>query len=249
MPWFDQHCHLELDAADAAIDEARASGVLRMVCVGTDEGTSHISRAVARSQPGTIWATAGVHPHDASQGWAWLQAFLAASETVAVGECGLDYHYDYSPRGTQQDCFTAQIEMANRLDLPLVIHTREAWEDTFRLLDAATVPRRMVFHCFTGGEDEARECLARGGFLSFSGIVSFPKAADVQAAARYCPLDRLLVETDSPYLAPVPHRGKRNQPAWVSHVGAAIARLKEIPIEQVADATWFTTNTFYGLTP
>ena len=156
---------------------------------------------------------------------------------VAVGECGLDYHYDHSPRGVQREAFAAQVALANRLALPLVIHTREAWDDTFDILDAEGVPARTIFHCFTGGPDEARRCLDLGGHLSFSGIVTFPSADDLRAAATLCPLDRLLVETDSPYLAPVPLRGRRNEPANVAVVGAAVAEARGTTTENVAAAT------------
>ena len=146
---------------------------------------------------------------------------------LAVGECGLDYHYDHSPRAVQRTAFAAQIHLAHERDLPLVIHTRDAWDDTFD--DPATVEgvrERTIFHCFTGGPAEADRCLDLGAFLSFSGIVTFKSAAEVRDAARRCPADRLLIETDSPYLAPVPHRGRPNQPAYVRHVGEYVATLR-----------------------
>src|SRR5690606_11663287 len=187
--------------------------------------------------PGTVFATAGVHPHDAKDGLDGLEALLAEPEVVAVGECGLDYHYDHSPRDVQAQAFAAQIAMAHAHDLALVIHTREAWDDTFAILEEAGVPERTVFHCFSGGLDEARRCLDLGAVLSFSGIVTFPSATDLQAAAAMCPLDRLLVETDSPYLTPVPHRGKKNQPAWVTLVGEFVAGLRGIEPAELAAAT------------
>ena len=145
--------------------------------------------------------------------------------------------------------FAAQIEMANRLDLPLVIHTREAWDDTFTVLDREGIPRRTVFHCFTGGPEEGEECRARGGLLSFSGIVTFPNAPELRAAAAECPLEQLVVETDSPYLAPIPHRGKKNRPALLPFVGAAVAEAKGLGVEEVEAATWATTVAFYGCQP
>ena len=138
---------------------------------------------------------------------------------VAVGECGFDYHYEHSPRAAQRDAFAAQVELARRYDLTLVVHSRDAWDDTLDVLRAAGPPQRTVLHCFTGGPDEARRCLDLGAFLSFSGIVTFKGAQDVRDAAALCPLDRLMVETDAPFLAPVPHRGKQNRPAWVVAVG------------------------------
>jgi TatD DNase family protein len=191
---------------------------------------------VARRHDG-VWATAGVHPHDAAGGTDGLEAVLAEPEVVAVGECGLDYHYDHSPRAVQREVFAAQIALAHRHDLALVIHTREAWDDTFAILAAEGVPARTVFHCFTGGPDEARRALDAGAVLSFSGIVSFKGATDVREAAALCPLDRMTVETDAPYLAPVPNRGKQNRPAWVPLVGAAVASVKGVAVEEVESAT------------
>jgi TatD DNase family protein len=149
----------------------------------------------------------------------------------------LDYHYDHSPRETQREAFAAQIAVAHARDLPLVIHTREAWADTFALLTGADRPECIVFHCFTGGPAEARTGLDLGAYLSFSGIVSFKGAADVRAAAALCPLDRLLVETDAPYLAPVPHRGRPNEPAYLPAVGASLAAATQRDIETLAAAT------------
>jgi len=219
-----------------------------MITVGTNIERSREAISVAAGLDG-VWATAGVHPHDAIDGLEGLEDLLADPGVVAVGECGLDFHYDHSPRDRQCEVFAAQIAIANNRGLPLVIHTREAWEETFTILDREGTPERTVFHCFTGGPDEGRECLARGGLISFSGIVTFPNAADVREAAVECPLDGLLVETDSPYLAPVPHRGQKNRPAMVTHVGAAIAEAKEIEVGEVEQATWQTASEFYGLDP
>ena len=156
---------------------------------------------------------------------------------VAIGECGLDHHYDHSPGPAQAEAFRVQIRLAHELDRTLVIHTREAWDETFAILDDEGVPSRTVFHCFTGGPDEARACLDRGAALSFSGIVTFKTADDVRAAAAITPSDRMLVETDSPYLAPVPHRGQPNRPAWVAVVGAGLAAARAESVRTVADAT------------
>jgi len=245
--WIDQHCHLpEGTEADALVAEARAAGVARMITVGCDYSDSRRMIAVARANPG-VWATAGVHPHESRHGIDGISELLDEPEVVAVGEAGLDYHYDHSPRGIQADVFAAQIGMANDRGLPLVIHSRQAWEDTFAVLDREGVPDRMVFHCFTGGAAEAAEALARGGVLSFSGIVTFPSADEVRAAAALCPLERLLVETDSPYLAPVPHRGKPNRPALLPVVGAALADLKEVPVGELEAAVWHTAERLYAL--
>jgi len=203
-----------------------------------------------------VWATAGVHPHDATSvidpdtgalDLAPIEALLAEPRVVAVGECGLDFHYDHSPRDQQAEVFAAQIALAHAHDLTLVIHTREAWDPTFAILEEAGVPDRTVFHCFTGGPDEARRGLDLGIHLSFSGIVTYPSARDLQAAATLCPLDRLLVETDSPYLAPVPHRGRNNRPANVTFVGAKVAALKGVDEATVADASWQAAERLYRL--
>ena len=156
---------------------------------------------------------------------------------VAIGEAGLDHHYEHSPAADQAAAFRAQIGLAHELDLPLVIHTREAWDETFAILDDESLPRRTVFHCFTGGPDEAAACVERGAFLSFSGIVTFKNADDVRAAAVAVPADRLLVETDSPYLAPVPHRGRTNEPAFVADVGAGLAAVRCVPVAEIAQVT------------
>lgn len=249
MRWIDDHCHLDRDPdlASAQVVAAAAAGVERLVTVGCDVAQSADYVAAARRHPGVVWATAGVHPHDAKDGIEGLEDLLAEPEVVAVGECGLDFHYDHSPRDVQRNVFAAQIQMALAHDLALVIHTREAWAETFDILAAEGIPARTVFHCFSGGPDEARRCLDLGAVLSFSGIVTFPSATDLHAAAVLCPLDRLLVETDSPYLAPVPHRGQRNRPAWVPVVGEAVAALRGVAVDDVAAATWTTAARTYRL--
>jgi TatD DNase family protein len=251
VPWIDDHCHLDADpaVADQQVADAAAAGVTRLITVGCDVAQSSAYIEAARRHPGTVWATAGVHPHDAKDGLEGLEALLGEPEVVAVGECGLDFHYDHSPRDQQREAFAAQIALAHQHDLALVIHTREAWPETFDVLAAEGMPERTVFHCFTGGPDEARRCLDLGAVLSFSGIVTFPSAAELHDAARLCPLDRLLVETDSPYLAPVPHRGQRNRPEWVVAVGAAIAALQGVDDDDVAAASWATAERTYRLPP
>ncbi|MGH9123895.1 MAG: TatD family hydrolase [Acidimicrobiales bacterium] len=233
--WTDSHCHIDGGAIEAAHD----AGVTRLVVVGTDAAWSAVSIEVAEAHDG-VWATVGLHPHDADKGTATIEPLLAGhgAKVVAVGECGLDYHYDYSPRPAQREAFAAQVALAHEYDLALVIHTREAWDNTWAVLRAAGVPARTVFHCFTGGPAEARQALELGAYLSFSGIITFPKAEDLREAARLCPLERLLVETDSPFLAPVPHRGKPNVPAYVPFVGAAVAAARGRPVSEVEQATW-----------
>jgi TatD DNase family protein len=245
--WTDAHCHIPYEGVgEEVIAEARAAGVGRMVTVGTDVVQSRAAIDAARRHEG-LWATAGVHPHDASGGIEGLEALLGEPEVVAVGECGLDYHYDHSPRDVQRRVFAEQIALARAHDLALVIHTREAWDDTFDVLVTEGVPERTVFHCFTGGPDEARRALDTGAVLSFSGIVTFKGAPEVREAAALCPLDRCTVETDAPYLAPVPHRGQRNRPAWVAHVGVALAGVKGVEVAEVEAATTATAARLFGL--
>jgi TatD DNase family protein len=271
LEWFDSHCHLQdefdrpeegpaephADRLAATIARASEAGVTRLVCVGTgaDSSAEAVRLARALRRPGgpaaaegvALWATVGLHPHDAVDGVDGLDDLLAAElgagvapadrVVVGIGECGLDYHYDHSPRPVQREAFARQIELAHRHGLALVIHTREAWHDTFELLVAHGVPERTVVHCFTGGPDEARRCLDLGTSLSFSGVVTFKNAADVREAAALCPLDRLLVETDAPFLTPVPHRGTPNEPSRVPLVGAAVAKVKGLDTAEVAAAS------------
>tara|TARA_A100001037_G_scaffold175196_1_gene157070 strand:- start:865 stop:1617 length:753 start_codon:yes stop_codon:yes gene_type:complete len=244
-PWFDNHCHLGADS-DEVVARARDAGVTGMITVGCDLADSRAAIATAEGHA-DVWATVGVHPHEAWAGIDGLEDLLASRQVVAVGEAGLDFHYDYSPRVVQREVFAAQIDLANRRSLPLVVHTREAWEETFEVLDTVGIPERTVFHCFTGGPQEAHAALARGAFLSFSGIVTFGSADDVRAAVRVCPLEKAMVETDSPYLTPVPYRGKTNEPAHVGLVGAAIAEAMNRSVEEVAVATTANVRSFYSL--
>jgi TatD DNase family protein len=245
--WIDNHCHLEPGPAAAeAIAEARAGGVERLITVGTDVAGSRSCIDIARDHA-QVWATAGVHPHDAAGGIDGLEELLADPVVVAVGECGLDYHYDHSPRDAQRAVFAQQVELAHRHGLPLMIHTRSAWDDTFAILDDVGVPDRTVFHCFTGGPAEAEQCLGRGAHLSFSGIVTFPSAPEVREAAILCPADRILVETDAPFLAPVPHRGEKNRPALVSVVGEAVAEARNVEPAELAARIWATASAIYTL--
>jgi TatD DNase family protein len=250
--WIDSHCHVHderiPDGTDGAVAAAAADGVTTLISVGCDRATSLAAIAVADAHDG-VFATVGLHPHDAVNGVDTIVDLLDTEGIVAVGECGLDYYYDHSPRDVQQRVFAEQIALANARELPLVIHSRDAWDDTFAVLVDVGVPSRTVFHCFTGGPDEARRALDIGALLSFSGIVTFKGAPEVQAAATLCPLDRMLVETDSPYLAPIPHRGKPNRPAWVAHVGQHIADLRDITVGEVAAATTANARAVFALPP
>jgi TatD DNase family protein len=262
--WFDSHCHVQeefLDRDDTAADagatelapllgRAREAGVDRLICIGTGARTSSQALAVARvtaaDRTGSMpraWASVGLHPHEASEGVDEVRDVLARAlddgdgAVVAVGECGLDYYYEHSSRHAQRAAFAAQIALAHAHDLALVIHARDAWDDLFDVLEAERVPERTVLHCFTGGPDEVDRCLRAGMYVSFSGIVTFKNAADVRAAAAKCPLERLLVETDSPFLAPVPHRGQNNEPSYVPLVGQAIAEVKGCSVDDVRESS------------
>lgn len=235
----DSHCHLdskEFDSdRDAVIERALDAGVERMVAIGTGDLEAGIR--LADRYP-CFYATVGVHPHDALKAtdddFRRLEDLVAHPKVVAVGEIGLDYHYDFAPRDIQKAVFIRQMEIAARRNKPIVIHTREAWDDTFALLEHWP---HGIMHCFSGGPAEAQRALDLGFHLSFGGMVTFPKALEVQAAARMAPLDRMLIETDAPYLAPVPKRGKRNEPAFVTHTARKIAELRGISYEEIAQAT------------
>jgi TatD DNase family protein len=237
--YVDTHCHLYDTRGVPQVDiieAARAAGVTTMIDVGCDADTTARAIATAAEYDG-IFATAGLHPHEAKFGVDTIVGYLDDPHVIAIGECGLDYYYDHSPRELQREAFAAQIQLAHERHLPLVVHTRDAWDDTFDVLAAEGAPERLIFHCFTGGPAEATRCLDLGAFLSFSGIVTFPSSAEVKAAAARCPMDRMLAETDSPYLAPVPKRGRTNQPAFVTHVVQHLADLLDLPTERVRAAT------------
>ncbi len=250
LVWVDSHCHVHderiPDGTAGAVEAAADAGVTTLISVGCDRATSLAAIDAARAHP-EVFATVGLHPHDAVNGVDSIVDLIDTEGIVAVGECGLDYYYDHSPRDIQAQAFAEQIALANDRELPLVIHTRDAWDDTFAVLADVGVPARTIFHCFTGGPDEARRALDLGALLSFSGIVTFKGAPDVQAAATLCPLDSLLVETDSPYLAPVPHRGKPNRPAWVPHVGQHIADLRDVAVADIAAATTANARRIFAL--
>ena len=237
------------------MDRAVGAGVVGFVVVGVGSDLASARAAVdlARREPHRVCACVGIHPHDAVT-WSErahdeLRTLAAAPEVAALGEIGLDYHYEHSPRAAQRLAFAAQIALAHHHGLALVVHAREAWDDLFEVLEAEGVPERCVLHCFTGGPDEVRRCLGAGMYVSFSGIVTFTSATDVQAAAQQCPLDRLLVETDSPFLAPVPHRGRPNEPALVPLVGAAVAALKGVEPGELARRSAANAFAAFGVDP
>jgi len=244
----DSHCHLadEAFAADleAVTRRARDAGVASALCILSADEPDEVARAevVANAWESVRFAT-GIHPHRAAStatspddAAAMTAAAVRRVGAVALGEIGLDYHYDFAPRATQQDVFAAQLALAGSLGLPVIIHTREASEDTFSLLRAATPRVRGVMHCFTGTREEARLALDLGFYISLSGILTFPKAGDLRKVAAFVPEDRLLVETDAPFLAPVPHRGKRNEPGWVMETFLALAAARGTVSDALAPA-------------
>lgn len=242
----DAHCHLtgsllSEDLLADTLDRARAEGVSGFIAVGTDLEDSRRALALAQSIPG-IQASLGLHPHEA-RFWdaaleAGLEALLGDGNARFVGETGLDWHYDHSPRDQQEAAFRGQIRLARRLRKPLMIHTRSAPEATLRILaEEAAGEVGGIIHCFSEDRPFAERALELGFYLSFSGIVSFKNARAVREVAAWAPLDRILVETDSPYLSPVPLRGKRCEPAYVVHTARAVAELRRMPLEELALAT------------
>lgn len=253
----DSHCHLDEERfapdRDAVIARALAAGVTRMVTIGAGGGmqANHDAVALAQQHVG-IFATVGVHPHEASTlKPAVLDeiAHLAQSpKVVAIGETGLDYYYDNSPRAAQQEAFRLFVGLARQLHLPLVVHLRDAYDDAITILrDERATDVGGVIHCFSGDRQVARAFLDLGFSLSFSGIVTFKNAEELRAAARMTPEERLLVETDAPFLAPVPHRGKRNEPAYVVLTAAAIAAHRQQPLDELAALTRINTERLFGL--
>jgi TatD DNase family protein len=240
--WIDTHCHIpDTEEGRLQINRAVDAGVACMISVGTDAETSAEAIRVAKSAGQTVRATVGLHPHDARNGLEGVIAILDDAianddhPIVGIGECGLDYFYDHSPREKQREIFARQIALAKQHDLALVIHTRDAWKDTFDILRAEIPPSRTIIHCFTGGPEEAKTCLDLGFFVSFSGIVTFPKAKDILEAALLCPIERMLIETDSPFLAPIPFRGKPNEPAKVAVIGEFLSGQKNVQVEAFAE--------------
>jgi TatD DNase family protein len=231
---------------------AYEGGVDRVVVIGTDAITSAQALEITDFEsPVEIYATVGLHPHDALQD---LEPVLDLArrghpKLVGIGECGLDYYYEHSPRTDQRRAFASQIALAHELDLALVIHARDAFDDLFDLLKSEGVPERTVVHCFTGTPDDAQACLALGADISISGVVTFKNAELLREAVRGVPLERLHVETDSPFLAPVPYRGKANEPAFVTVVGEFVAELRGESFVEVREATRANTARLFRLPP
>ncbi len=255
--WTDAHCHLQdtfldegADGLDAVIARAVAAGVDRVVVIGTDAATSAAALEVAaRVTALEAYATVGLHPHQATEDLAPVAELARSgpSRLVGIGECGLDYYYEHSPRSEQRRAFAAQVRLAHELDLALVVHARDAFDDLFAIFASEGVPSRTVIHCFTGTPEDAEGCLERGCDVSISGIVTFKNADALRVAARLVPLERLHVETDSPFLAPVPHRGRPNEPASVALVGEFLAGLRDEDVATLRAATAANSARLFGL--
>ncbi len=248
----DTHAHLNLPNFKKDLEEviarAKEAGVVAIINVGIDLKTSIKALELAHAYEG-LWATAGLHPHEVKKAteetYETLKALFQDPKIVAVGEIGLDYAKEYSPRGLQREHFARQLALARELQKPVVIHSREA-PDIMEIL-RQELPEKFVFHCYAGDKREAREILDLGGYISITGIVTFPKAENIREIVRYVPLERLMAETDCPFLTPVPHRGKRNEPAFVRYVVEKIAELKGVSFEECARITTKNARDFFGL--
>jgi len=255
MTLIDTHCHLTFeplaDDVPGVVERSRAAGVTGWITVGTSIEDSRRAVALAERYEG-MYATVGVHPHDArlvDEGMlAELDAVARARKVVALGETGLDYHYHFSAPDEQKRVFVAHLEMAAALDLPVVIHCREAFDDTMAILEHAPAPKRVVFHCFGGTAEQAGLVLERGYFISFTGVVTFKNAQKAREAAEIVPADRLMVETDCPYMSPEPVRKQKpNEPSLMIHTAGFLAGLKGESVENFATATTKTAETFFAL--
>ncbi len=251
----DTHCHLDISPlerdVDKVIENASYAGVKRMITIGIDLMSS-VAAVELASNYEQVYAAVGVHPHDASTFSPRLADELISmaqshDKVVAWGEIGLDYAKNYSARPVQHDAFDEQLELAIELDLPVIIHDREAHEDIFDILSLKKGRIRGVIHCFSGNKDWAKKFLDLDFYLSFTGVITFKNASNLREVVKYCPLDRIMVETDSPFLAPVPVRGKINQPAYVYFVAQKIAELKECSIKEVAKCTTQNAEVLFGL--
>lgn len=238
----DSHCHPDSEEfageAEALLERAAAAGIEGLVAIaGVEFARRHQGHAGLK-----IWSTAGIHPHEAAAAapaiWEQLEREARDPLTIAIGEIGLDYFYDHSPRESQIPVFERQLALAAETGLPVSIHCRDAFADCLRILEAANPPARGVFHCFTGGKAEAERILALGWYLSFSGMITFAKADALREVAAWAPADRILIETDAPFLAPVPHRGRRNEPAYLPATAARLEELRAWPAGQAARRTY-----------
>ena len=251
--WFDSHCHLHLvdDDVESVVDEARRAGVEEILAVGIDVESSSAAREIARVHG--VCASAGVHPNSALE-WnddaaAAIEDMLADKRVVAVGETGLDFYRDHAPQDRQRSAFRDHIELAKSRDKCLVIHTRDSTGAAIDELVAAGPPPRLIFHCWSADERELARAVELGAYVSFAGNTTFKNAPELRAAAALVPDESLLVETDSPFLTPVPHRGRPNRPAYVTLTGAVIAEVRGTSVEDVAGITTANARRAFALSP
>ncbi|HEV7919202.1 MAG TPA: TatD family hydrolase [Thermoanaerobaculia bacterium] len=249
MIFTDSHCHLTMSDTAANLDRARAQGVRGFVVPGTKLDDAPAAVGIAQQHP-DVWAAVGFHPHEAKdcddEAFAAIEQLARADRVVAIGECGLDYHYDHSPRPVQRAVLERHIELARRLDKPVIIHNRESTADLVEILGKAGA--RGIIHSFTETAEVAKKLIDLGYFISFSGIVTFRSAEPLRAAAKSLPHDRVLIETDTPYLAPVPFRGRDNEPAYVIKVAELLGQLWGLPLEEVAARTTSNFEAAFSVT-
>ncbi len=257
MDLIDSHAHIDFPQFDedrpAMLERARAAGVQSLLAIGTGPGPEKLDAALPYAeQHDWIWATIGIHPHEASQvndsHLAKLDELSRHRRVIAWGEIGLDYHYDFSAREVQYVVFRQQLTLARGVKLPIVIHCREAWTDCLAILeqDWRSAGLGGILHCFTGTLEEAQQGIEMGFMVSFAGNSTYPKSQNLRDVARELPLDRILIETDSPYLAPQSHRGRRNEPAYVGEVAQTLASVRNLPVGEVAAATVENFRRFFG---
>lgn len=257
MGLIDSHAHLTFpelrDQVDAVLDRCADAGVERVISIGTNLADARGAIELANRYPAQVYAGVGFHPHEAGKvtdtDFAAMADLWSDAAVVAIGEMGLDYHYDFADREAQRRVFGRQLELARPFEQPIVIHAREAFEDVEQMLvDHGFTNRKVVFHCFTGTASEADRLAEHGWRISFTGIVTFPKSGELQAIAKDYPIDKLMIETDSPYLSPVPVRGKRpNEPAHVAHVARFLSDLRGTEFDTFAEQTAAATRSFFDL--
>ena len=256
MELIDTHCHLTFEPLasdiDAVIERSIAAGVTSWITVGTDPDQNQKAIELAHKYD-NMYATVGIHPHDAKdvngQAIRQLNALAQNKKVVAIGETGLDFHYDHSPRDQQANVFAKHLQLAGELDLPIIIHSREAFDETIDILQRhAPDLKKVVFHCFSGSPEQAKIVLDYGFYISFTGVVTFKNAENTRQAAEIVPLDRLMLETDCPYMSPEPVRKQRtNEPALMFHTAKFLADLKQIPFDDFATAATATSKSFFNL--
>ncbi len=254
MKFIDTHAHLNDkkfdDDREELIVSLKDSDVEKVITVGTDIDSSKECIDIADKYE-NIYAAVGLHPHDAKffkeDDIVVFEKMAEHKKVVAIGEIGLDYHYDFSPRDIQMETFLKQIELAKRLNLPAVYHIREAFGDFLPMVKNGMVYGNGVMHCYGGSVESAKICLDAGMMISFTGVISFKNANKIRDVVKYVPLDRIMTETDCPYMAPIPYRGKRNQPAYVKEVAVAMAGIKGISIDKIAETTYNNAVRFFNL--